>query len=543
MNDRRESERSRFTLLARGDEQLVRVSLGSDCTVRDALDTTQLRVRAACGGTGACGACVVRLVDGAANPCTIAEYQKLTAVDRAQCKRLACQLYPQGDLQILIDNPAHPSLWSSIPAESLPEPADSLPQLTRQIYGVAVDLGTTHIRVALWDRQRGKRIATRSGPNPQASFGADVLNRLDSARSTPERSAELANLARSAILESLRDILARDVGAITRMLAEIGQVVVVGNTAMLALLTQQGGEALLNPHNWELPVDCRPADAGAWRAAWQMPNAALHLPAPVAGFIGSDFLATLIATDFKSGPPGSMLLDIGTNTEIALWDGAVLHITSVPGGPAFESGGMRFGMPVAPGAIWQVTVLPEDGQFACETIHGSPIQGFCGSGLVDAVAVLLAAGLIKPSGRLAMTTGADGYPLLPDSPRSAINSSDIDAFQRAKAAVSAGMAILLQQAGMTWTDLRRLCVCGNFGRTLNIAHAQSLGLLPEIEQGLIELHGEAALIGCERALLQQDVELLFTEMARDLRPINLSQAKGYDDVYIDHLRLRPIPVF
>ena len=507
-------------------------------SVRDLLDITELRVRAACGGTGTCGACVVRLIGGEVTSPTVAEFMKLSPDERAAGTRLACQLRLKGDAEIVVDQPAPPSQWKSIPPENLIEAPGGLPGLVRNIYGVAVDLGTTHIRVALWDRQHGKRIATRQGLNPQGAFGADVLNRLEAARATPERAAELSKLARTAIVQAVRDILARDVGEVTPMLAQISQVFLVGNTAMLALLTSRGIEDLVNPAHWQSRIDCRPADLAEWQTQWYMPNAEIVLPEPVAGFVGSDLTADLLATRLTEGPPGSLLLDVGTNTELALWDGQSLHVTSTPGGPAFEGVGIRHGMAAEPGAISSVRAA--GGAYVCETIGGSEARGFCGSGLADAIAVLVADGTLKPSGRFAVSPGPKGYPLDPANARTAITGIDVDAFQRAKAATAAAMEQLLSQAGMEWGDLRRLCVCGAFGRTLNIQNAQSVGLLPPISSALVELYADASLAGCELALQSTDGAGRFAALTAGIKATNLSLAPGYENRYIDHLRLRPI---
>jgi uncharacterized 2Fe-2S/4Fe-4S cluster protein (DUF4445 family) len=508
----------------------------ADQSVRDILDATDLRVRAACGGTGSCGACLVRLLGGEANPYTVAEYMKLTPDERAQGVRLACQLRPRGDVEILLDQPAPPSEWKSILPENLLPSSGGLVELREHIYGLAVDLGTTHIRVAFWDRRNGRRIATRSGPNPQGVFGADVLNRLAAAS---VHGHEMAKLARTSIIQAVRDILARDVGEVTPMMAEIGHVLIVGNTAMLALLTGHGSMQLLDPLNWERSIDCRPSDDAEWQAQWHMPHARIGLPAPVAGFVGTDLIADLIATRFAEGPPGSLLLDVGTNTEIALWDGQRLHITSVPGGPAFEGVGIRHGMPAETGAICRIRAGADN--FECEVIGGAEARGLCGTGLADGIAAMLAKGMLKPSGRFAVSPGSDGYELLPGNPRSAITAGDVDAFQRAKAATAAAMVELLRIAGMDWPDVRRLCVCGAFGRHLDVAHAQAVGLLPSIAQDLIELYAEATLAGCEQALLRADGESLFTALAALASPVNLSNTETFDDCYIDHLRLKPIP--
>jgi uncharacterized 2Fe-2S/4Fe-4S cluster protein (DUF4445 family) len=527
-----------FSLAVHVGSRFHRLGIPPGISVRDALDATDLRVRAACGGTGTCGACVVRLLDGAANPFTLAEYQKLSPSEREQGLRLACQLRAQGDITIRIDDPAPPSPWKSIPPENLLPVSGGMPELAQHIYGVAVDLGTTHIRVALWDRKRGRRIATRRGANPQGDFGADVLNRLDAALVSPQRARELAALARAAIVQAVRDMLARDVGEVSPMLAEIGQVLIVGNTAMLALLSGRGSAELMNPDNWQTEIDCRPSDESAWREPWHMPHARIALPAPVAGFIGSDLLASLLATRLTEGAPGSMLLDVGTNTEIALWDGERLLLTSVPGGPAFEGVGIRHGMPAENGAIYRIQSAASG--FDCAVIGGGEARGLCGSGLVDGVAVLLQNGVLKPSGRFAALPGKEGVVLLPGNPRSALTSGDVDAFQRAKAATAAAMAELLHQAGMDWRGLRRLCVCGAFGRQLDIHHAQAVGLLPALEASQIELVADAALAGCEVALLRPDSEAAFAQLTNLACPINLSFVEGYDDRYIDHLRLKPL---
>jgi uncharacterized 2Fe-2S/4Fe-4S cluster protein (DUF4445 family) len=507
-------------------------------SVRDALDATDLRVRAACGGTGTCGACVVRYFSGDVSPLTLAEYTKLDADERSAGTRLACQMRLQGDAEIVLDQPAPPSRWKNIPAEALATFSSGIASLETHIYGVAVDLGTTHIRVSLWDRKRGQRIATRRGPNPQSVFGADVLNRMDAACNNPAHAVQLAKLARTAIVQAVRDILARDVGEVKPMLARIGQVFLVGNTVMLALLTGRGAETLVDPANWQRRIDCTPADLQAFQGEWYMPNAEVVIADPVAGFVGSDLVADLLATGLADGPAGAMLVDVGTNTEIALWDGRQIHVTSVAGGPAFEGVGIRYGMPAEPGAVCRVGVSGSG--YALQTVGGADARGFCGSGLADAIAVLLSQGVLKPSGRFAIPPGADGYLLDPDNPRTGIFGVDVDAFQRAKAALAAAMGELLHQVGMRWGELDRLCVCGAFGNTLDIAHAQAVGLLPQIQPARIELYSDASLAGCERGLLAVDGARQFATLTARMRTINLSLVQNYEDRYIDHLRLRPI---
>ncbi len=527
-------------LTAASAAHCLRLPVVAGLSVRDLLDATALRVRAACGGSGACGACLVRQIGGSANPFTLAEYQKLTPEQREAGVRLACQVRPQGDLEVALDDPAPPSPWRSVAAADLVPLTGALPELHSHIYGVAVDLGTTHIRVALWNRKQGQRIATRVGPNPQGVFGADLLNRLAAAHATPQRAAELAKLARSAIVQAVRDILARDLGEVRPMLAQIGELLVVGNSAMLALLTGEGLAALLDPDSWAEAVAYQPSDPEGWRSRWSMPHAKILLPASLFGFVGADLLANLLATGLTQGPPGSLLLDVGTNTEIALWDGRRLWVTSVPGGPAFEAVGIRHGMPAEAGAIYRVRAGGGQGGLQLETIGEQPARGFCGSGLIDAVALLLERGVLKRSGRFAQPPGPEGYRLDPENPRSALTGGDVDALQRAKAATAAAMAELLQRAGLQWGELRRLCLCGAFGHTLTIAHAQALGLLPPIARQRIELRADSSLTGCEMALLSGEGLQRLAQAGERLEAINLATCPGHEERFIDHLLLRAI---
>lgn len=507
-------------------------------TVRDALDTTDWRVRAACGGIGSCGACVIQVKSGDVSPLTLPEYQRLDEAARAKGSRLSCQLRLNGDTEIYTTHLAKPSPWRSIPKADLMQHSLQCKEISQYVYGVAVDLGTTHLRVTLWNRRTGQRIASRKGINPQECYGADVLTRLDVALQHPEKARKLSEFVRVAIIKALRDMLAREVGEIKSMLSEIGQVMIVGNAAMLTLLTNQGYADLLNPDFWQMQIHCQPVDYDEWHAQWLLPNAKITVLPPVAGFVGSDLTADLVATKLCDSPNATMLIDVGTNTEIALWTGKKLLITSVPGGSALESVGIQNGMPPESGAI--VHVKQSENELLIETINNDLALGFCGSGLLDAIAALVATKVLKPSGRFAQSTGGAGFALIADNPHTVIIGHDVDAFQRAKAAIASAMETLLEFAQMSWEEIERLCVCGAFGRHLNIENAQALGLLPPISPEKIELNADASLAGCELALLSKDNMALFEEITANAQTFNLSLIPSYEDRYINHLLLKPI---
>jgi uncharacterized 2Fe-2S/4Fe-4S cluster protein (DUF4445 family) len=186
--------------------------------------------------------------------------------------------------------------------------------------------------------------------NPQSYFGTDVLTRLMNASESPDRMQEIGRLVRDAIGGALRDIWFE--GGWNGQ--EIGRIMIVGNSAMLALLAERNAHLLLQPESWIRAIDCQPENTDSWRRSWGCDaNAIIEVIQPLAGFVGSDLLAGVLAIKLTQGTAGSLLVDFGTNSEIALWDGRQLWVTSAAGGPAFEGWGISCGMPAEPGAIYR----------------------------------------------------------------------------------------------------------------------------------------------------------------------------------------------
>ncbi|AMK77418.1 MULTISPECIES: ASKHA domain-containing protein [Methylomonas] len=519
------------------DEQTLRVPLNPYLSVRQALDATDLRVRAACGGLGTCGACLIQTVNGEFNPATLAERQKLLPEELAAGMRLACQLRAHSNCTLYLEHPAPHSAWKSLDTSQLYH-ARSNPTISEHIYGVAVDLGTTHIRLSVWNRQSGRRIGTRYSINPQVAHGADILTRLDAERLNSQDCRRIGRQARDAIMDGIRDILSRDMGEITPVLSELGKVSIVGNTAMLTLLCGNSGDSLYQPENWQSPIACRPADTNAWRRAWHTPHAEIDIAQPLAGFIGSDLLADLLATGITEQSQPMLLADFGTNTEIAVWDGTNLWASSVPGGPAFEGVGMRNGLTAEAGAICKVSI--NAGARRLHTIGDAPARGYCASGFIDAIALLLDAKQLKPSGRFAEPQTEHGMLLQACTPKSAIFASDIDIFQRAKASTAAAMAQLLALASLTANDLDTLWICGSFGQHLDLNSAFRVGLLPPVAAERVSLLANASLAGCEQLLLNPAAQSLLNAIVQRARVINLGGVFEYENRFIDNLRLQPM---
>jgi uncharacterized 2Fe-2S/4Fe-4S cluster protein (DUF4445 family) len=513
-----------------------RITAATGRSVRDLLDETDIRVRAACNGTGACGLCRIRVTGGDGGEPSANERATLGAGQLSRGVRLACQVAADRDLRVEVMNPAPPSGWRSLDAGSpLPGPAPMSDPKGEHPLGVSVDLGTTHLSITLLDLASGRRLAGRRGLNPQAAAGADVMTRLMAAQSAGE-AEKLSHLVVGAIGDGLRDITVREGIDLRR----VERVVLVANTAMLAILSGRNHLLLLQPRYWTETIDCLPVGTPSWGATWGIgPAAAIEVVPPLAGFVGSDLLAGIIATRLTEQGPGALLIDFGTNSEMALWDGDHLWVTSAAGGPAFEGCGISCGMPAEPGAICRVSVA-QSGELAFDVIAGAEPRGVCGSGLVDLLARLVENGTLNVKGQFGPSVPPDGFPLSTGNRELVLTKRDIDIFQRAKAAIGVGIEVLLAKAEMGHHELRRVCIGGVFGQYLDIASARSIGLLPAIPGSFMESAGNTALSGCEALLRAADGGERLRDARSRARIVNLSDCPDFDALFFEHLHLQPI---
>jgi uncharacterized 2Fe-2S/4Fe-4S cluster protein (DUF4445 family) len=286
-------------------------------------------------------------------------------------------------------------------------------------------------------------------------------------------------------------------------------------------------------------IDCIPGDTGAWKTAWEIPPGAMaeFLP-PIGGFVGSDLLAGVLATELTKNTQPGLFIDFGTNTEIALWNGRALLVTSAAGGPAFEGSGIRCGLPAEPGAICRIRFaggIPE-----YQTLGGEEPCGICGTGIVDLIAGLVRSGILTEKGQFAAAYTETGFVLSGLDPVLELKKSDIDVFQRAKAAVGAGIQVLMDEAGLECPELDRVLVGGTFGKSLDIVNAAAIGLLPAVPADRIELCGNTALAGCELVLFLSPVSVRLRRIGEQARVINLAGYPDFDEIYLENLYLRPL---
>ena len=520
---------------ARFGDQLQIIPATPGASVRQLLEDTELRMRTACNGNGSCGLCRVRILSGPVSTPTSEEKLNLGPALIEAGLRLACQVMPLGEVEIEVVELAPRSAWRPIAPEALCSPAR--PSVTgasgsTRISRIAIDVGTTNLGLAFWaDESRG-RLAARRGLNPQSRFGSDVVTRLQAARD-PVVARDLAHAVELAVAEALREMVVSDRVEV----AARPTVVAVGNTAMLSLLHGSQG-SLLDPESWAVPATWLSQRQLNWRLGAGC-EAVVHLVQPLAGFVGSDLLAAVLAANLLQGDVPALLLDFGTNTEIALWDGKTLWVTSAAGGPAFEGSGVRCAVPADTGAISRVRAGTP---LHFEVMGGGQPTGVCGSGLVDWVACLRQACVLSSRGNLvdgaaegALSLGGKGSAII-------LYKRDIDVFQRAKAAIAAGVQLLARRADAACQDLRRIVTTGLFGRSLDVANAQAIGLLPAIAPERVQTYDNLALAGCEMVLTSCEGARAVEAVRGRARLLNLGQCAEFEDLFVQSLFLAPMGV-
>ncbi len=509
-------------------------------TLRELLEAAGIWVRSGCRGNGACGLCLVEIDAGEVPEPTKNELLLLSGEQLQGNTRLACQIVPEGDLRIRIAGGGPKSDWRELTAESLACTPPRLPARSAKslpsAYGLAVDVGTTHISLSLWDLQRGERLSSLTGANPQAYYGSDVVTRLIAARESAENAHRIARITIETIREAFVEMCLQN----GLSPAAVGRVVLVGNTAMLALLTETDAQVMLEPSLWTRWIDCRLDRAAEWVNLLGLDRrATVEMVPPCGGFVGSDLLAGVLATGLTD-EAGAMLIDFGTNSEMALWDGDRLWVTSAAGGPAFDGCGMQCGMPAERGAVYRVDRPGGNGELRYAVIGGGEADGICGSGLVDLVACLRDAGQLTPRGKFSATGADEGFVLRRENRPLRLSLGDVDMFQRAKGAIGAGLRTLLEAAGIQATSLCRVYVGGVFGQHLDCRNAQAIGLLPNIATERVQLCGNTALAGCERVLLAADGIAALERMRQRATVINLSQSDDFERLFLESLYLKPM---
>ncbi len=424
----------------------------------------------------------------------------------------------------------------------------SAPDISPACCGIALDVGTTTVVAYLLDLSSGELLATASALNPQGAYGADVISRLDCVRTQPDA---LDAIHRAAVEITNRLVAeACDEAGVEKSC--VYELTVVGNTCMHHLLLG------IDPSNIAVipfaPAVTRPLSVAAAELGVDIsPVGMIQCLPNVAGYVGADTVGAIVATGLEKRTEPAVMIDIGTNGEVVLWTGNELLCCSCAAGPAFEGAQITHGMRAAPGAIDHVAC--RDGHIAISTIADAAPVGLCGSGLVDAAAVLLDTGLLGSSGRLAEDGHDDpGAPPLRqlivgeglerrfvlaspseggDGAEVALTQRDVRQLQLASGAIRAGTQILLDEAGLGAGDIAEFMLAGAFGSYIRPASALRIGLLPDVPEESVRAVGNAAGMGAILCLVSTDARAYAAEVALRANYIELSARVDFQEAFAD----------
>ena len=450
-------------------------------------------VNAACGGNGSCGKCKV-----------LVESKEV----------LACRTVVDRDMTVTL-----PAVEAT---HILTEGIESHPVVSfKNGLALAFDIGTTTVVGYLLNGENGQELACESTLNPQASYGADVISRIQYA--LKGNMEELTTLIRKCITD-LSGRLCESAGITPDQITVVS---IVGNPAMQQLFLGIYPENLAKiPF---APVLTQAKTVPAKNYIPLLESANLLIVPNISGFVGADTLACVLAMELYKQEEITLLVDIGTNGEMVLGNKHHMAACSTAAGPALEGAGIQFGMRGQTGAIDHVRF--EDGQFRCNVIGGGDAVGICGSGIIDAVAAALDAGLINERGRI---QNEDRRIWLTDQVY--LTQEDIRQVQLAKGAIAAGIALMAEHLGIALQDIQRVYLAGAFGTFMNPSSACRIGLLPSVLESKIAAVGNAAgsgakLLGCNDQALYMAQELI-----KQVEFIELASVSDFQRLFARNMR-------
>lgn len=474
-----------------------------------------------CGGKGSCGKCKGRVLAGDAGAYSEEEKKLLTEKERQDGIRLLCQIHALTDLNLAVCLDAPKEKQEMQRLDGMEGEGRKENDSKTGHYGVAFDLGTTTLAAALFDWKKKRKLLEISAWNPQGVFGADVISRMqyclhgDGAVQMQGKLLEGMNLMLSELLSALREQSGEEIS--------IDTVVAAGNSAMTHFLLGEDVASLAKtPFR---PAFLKGQERNAAALGLCVPEHTKLFTLPLlGGQVGGDITAALLSVDIFSQEEGTLLVDIGTNGEIAFFRNGKLYVCSAAAGPALEGAGISCGMRAQAGAVEKVWLT--GGEVYTKVLGNAKPLGICGSGLIDAVAVLLELGKLHADGYL-----EDGeFSLCSGSVR--ITQEDIRQFQMVKAAIHAGITAVVRAAGAELSEISQIYIAGAFGSSLRKQNAVRTGLLPDVPSGRIQAVGNASLKGAGLVLCSGEKRRQ-AELIRDA--VVLTELAGSEDFQKEYL--------
>jgi len=410
---------------------------------------------------------------------------------------------------------------------------------SKKNFGLAFDIGTTTISGQLVDLNSKKVLGTKATYNKQASFGSDVITRIIYAQE--EDGLEKLHLA---VVDTMNLMVKELIREHNIDLNDVTCILCAGNTTMMHLLLSVD-PAYIRREPYVPTANFVPTVRAAEAGININPRGLLSCVPGVSSYAGGDTTAGVLSCGLYKEEDLSLLIDIGTNGEIVLGNKDFLVACAASAGPAFEGSGVSCGMRASSGAIQKVKINPKDFQLTYDTIGNTKPRGLCGSGYIDIIAQMLAAGLIDKSGKIKIEgskrlrsgdSGREFVVAFKEEADSAsdivITEADIENLKRAKAAIYSASAILAKHMNLEFSKIKKVFIAGGFGTYLDVENAVRIGLLPDLERKKFVFVGNSALAGARQMLLSCEAMKTAEEVARNITYFELSVDPGYMDEYM-----------
>lgn len=503
-----------------------------DISLLEQLRENDIYISAACGGKGKCGKCKVQMTAGATE-ITDADRQFFTEEELKSGWRLACLVFPKTDCTLVVFSDDE-SEFEVVAQHEENEKADIRKE---DGYDIGIDIGTTTIAIELVGRTSGQVLHTVTTINRQRAFGADVISRIQA--SNDGQKEALKESIRKDLYEGMKRLVEESGAQAER----IGKVVIAGNTTMGHLLMGYSCETLgvypFTPVNigtitssfHEMFEEQQQADDSQ---ALKLEAEIILLPG-ISTYVGADISSGMLVCDFDKLEKPCLLIDLGTNGEMAIGNKDKMLVTSTAAGPAFEGGNISCGMGSVPGAICKVNIT--DGEVSVETIGEKAPIGLCGTGVIETVCELVKEELVDETGMLEEDYFDDGFELAktPDGDPIVFTQKDVREIQLAKSAVRAGVETLMKRYGVTYDEVDKVFLAGGFGYKIDLEKTIGIGMLPEEFREKTTAIGNSSLAGTIQYLTDPDAKERLEKIVALSEEVELSSDKDFNNFYTEYM--------
>lgn len=491
-------------------------------TLLDAIKEAQIPIKAICNGTGRCGLCKVIVEKGEFKTTPTA---LLTKSEIRRGIVLACLTFPMSNMVIKIPNYTLADEEMKILNDDFSIGDVGFDEEKK--YGIAIDIGTTTLVMSLVDLVEGDTLTSASRINPQVKFGGDVITRIN-----------------YAIKNGGEELQTSVVDGINKLLKEMrvekaDKMVISGNTTMVYLLL--GKDPTVIKKNDQLHDFREPHTINTREIGINLDVKAYIVPG-IANYVGGDITSDILRSKLFDRKGFSILVDVGTNGEVAIGNSELIMAASTSAGPSFEGGEVRCGMTAAGGAIEDVDFF--ENAIAKKVIGAVNPKGICGSGMIALVSGLFTYGIIDRSGNLdtkhAYVRMSEDGPefvlvqrqLTQNNLDISIDENEIKNIIRSKAAIYAGIVTLMSKLNLTEKDISRIYIAGGFGNYLNMDKAITLGLLPDFPREKFEFIGNGSLLGAKELLLDTPARILAEDIALKSTYLDLNSDSHFMDEFV-----------